>query len=1796
MRIPNRIGKAILLVIVLLTPYFIPTIFSLKSGPPESSAYREAIRGLLQGSPSSGIPKGVSRAAGLNGLKQAADGKLFNVTLITGDRVLAWMADNGTILPIAIELANSTRLGQNFHIIKMRNSTYVIPGNIDIRKFDLELFNLDLLIREGYEKLPYIPIIVEHPSGDVNVLIGQLEASKEKVTHRFSIIPAFAVKLPKDGAGKLSELLIHSRDVRKIWLDRKVHSRLNESALLIGAPDAWALGLNGTGIRIAIIDTGIDAGHADFFFPNGTSKIERAVSFVDYDGDGIPEEPPDDYFGHGTHVASIAAGTGAKSAGKFKGIAYGAKLWNVKVLNRWGWGYLSWVIAGVEYATLGPDYTPNTGDEADILSLSLGAYWWTDGTDPLSMACDAAVDLGRVVVVAAGNWGDYFGIGVPATARKVITVGATNKQDTLAWFSSRGPTIDFRVKPDVVAPGVDVWAACAKGSLIEYWANQTWIPGEDVDGDGRYDYVQLSGTSMSTPHVSGFVAILKELIGMFRQSYSDMPDTPTVVKDILISTANDLGYDVYTQGGGRINVTSAIDVPVLIDPATISFGMITEDKLINSTIVMHYKPITSRIVPLDGNITLRLSVTVRDVVTGSLMDHAAALNASTLTIPFNGSRAVLLTLNTTVPASLYEGRITVEVVDGPWVNRTMHAIFGFVRLNNVTVTLIDRYGNPAAWAPVHIFKHNATSYLDLRLSSRLGWTDESGRVRFYVGDGNFSVVGCTRYGDSDVWTIAHLPITGNIELTLDGRLAGEVSFDPAKPNQVFASKRTSVSWWEPGLWDFQWTSLWYYPATALTYMTNTFLRASFSYEYYNMEYFNVAYPSIIDAPEWHNLIYWEDGVTPPVTYVADYSSLVRRATEYRVPMAPKLAAYLVQHKWSPFEVVSSEIDWVINVPRERVEWLTPGVYYQTFYWKYRDPPWTSTPYWFFAHWPFLKEYYPPSARITEAFGGHPLSTHFHVYADPYYLYMVTDIFMDTYGHTLWWVDKGHMRVYRDDSLIFDGDIWDAQRYWWGDPRPARYRVVIDGWSEQCLSTTLHTELEFTVVNEAEDYAPPTLHIMVPGLDLNNTHAAGEVIVYVYVDDPRYSSEANVTVEYSVDDGITWNNATPLARPVYAGAPYPFYLGVLNDTYVSLRVNATDLAGNKISQTTIRGFYVRPYVVITVGPPGSGAKYTSIREAVQAAPPYSKIMVFPGTYSEGTITVDKPLSISSTGGMKVTIVKNSTFKVVAKDVDISGLTLSEGSIGVSAFGVNSLILKNCNITKNTVGLLIIDSSVKVMGTEISWNTREGVAIYGSSDVWLRNSSVHNNGLPPSIAPAILLVGPSKLYLGESTIYNNTWGILQYDSSSSIINGSEVMRNNVGIVLLKSSSASLAHSHLYDNLWALITYDSSSLTVENSTIHHNIYEGIVGYGSSRVLLSFSSINNNGFNGVSMYDSSTLKGTNSNISSNIVGIILLNNSTAHVSNFTIYNNTWGVLGYGATTFRIENSIVSNNNYEGVVGFDSALIVLRGSLIVNNTYNGILMSGNSSLKVLDSQIQGNGAAGVFLSGSSSMLMNNSYIRGNNWGIIGYGNPLLQIESSSISCNVHEGVVLYQWSVLKVTGSILANNLLGMVAYDFSKATISDSAIASNTYEGIVVYLNSSLQASHLKVTENIRGISAYYVTSVDLHYADISLNEYEGVYIGGNATVALNYSSIRLNTWGIVVGTGSYATVHVHNSSITNNVKYGVLNWGVVPVNATYNWWGDSSGPYHPLLNPTGMGDSVSDNVLFQPWLTSPPSEWEP
>lgn len=306
------------------------------------------------------------------------------------------------------------------------------------------------------------------------------------------------------------ETLAENENVEMIWYDEPVHTMLDSSVPLVRAPRAWRHGITGKGVKVAVVDTGIDPRHPDLH-----NRIAQVKDFT--------SEGPADTNGHGTHVAGIIGGAGAR----YRGVAPECLIYSAKVLGADGTGLMSDVMAGLDWAVQ---------QGVQVVNLSLGSDGPTDGTDGLAFICNAAVEQGVVICAAAGNAGPTTGImGSPAGAKGVITVGATSKVDQLADFSSRGPTTDLRGKPDICFPGVDIVSCRAAGTL-------KGTPVDDL-------YTTCSGTSMAAAHASGACALLL-------QAYPD--HCPSQIRSALLEAPRDLGLDSNLQGKGRADIYSAL--------------------------------------------------------------------------------------------------------------------------------------------------------------------------------------------------------------------------------------------------------------------------------------------------------------------------------------------------------------------------------------------------------------------------------------------------------------------------------------------------------------------------------------------------------------------------------------------------------------------------------------------------------------------------------------------------------------------------------------------------------------------------------------------------------------------------------------------------------------------------------------------------------------------------------------------------------------------------------------------------------------------------------------------------------------------------------------------------------------------------------------------------------------------------------------------------------------------------------------------------------------------------------------
>ena len=346
-------------------------------------------------------------------------------------------------------------------------------------------------------------------------------------THRFSGVRGFAGELTKAQIQLFTWLpgvvQVEENSVVRAFNDSAQQSFGVTSARVAagvdGDGDGNAATYSKNDLVAAVIDTGIDAGHADL-------DEGKVIAFANCVGGCRLAAPFDDH-GHGTHVAATIAGEGdARSDRLHRGAAPGAALVGVKVLDAAGSGTMADVTAGIEWVTANKD---RYGIEA--INLSLGASGCSNGTDVESLAVDKAHAAGLVVAVAAGNAGPgTCTISSPAAARDALTVGAMADMGAngfkQAYFSSRGKTLDGRIKPDVSAPGVSVTSA---------------------DAGTSSGYIVFNGTSMATPFVAGTALLMLD---------ANPGLSPGAVKSAIMATAVDWGRG----GDNKTAGTSGVDV------------------------------------------------------------------------------------------------------------------------------------------------------------------------------------------------------------------------------------------------------------------------------------------------------------------------------------------------------------------------------------------------------------------------------------------------------------------------------------------------------------------------------------------------------------------------------------------------------------------------------------------------------------------------------------------------------------------------------------------------------------------------------------------------------------------------------------------------------------------------------------------------------------------------------------------------------------------------------------------------------------------------------------------------------------------------------------------------------------------------------------------------------------------------------------------------------------------------------------------------------------------------------------
>ncbi|MBM7863141.1 S8 family serine peptidase [Lentzea nigeriaca] len=599
------------------------------------------------------------------------------ITLISGDKVV--VNERGELLGV------QGRPGMRFAQYVRDGDQYVVPADavdaVGQDRVDKRFFNVTALHTFGYtdDKIDRIP-----------VLDNGFRA---------------AAAIPKKEASQRWARRAAARSAGKLWLNGKAKISLDQSVPMVGAPAAWQSGFDGTGVTVAVLDTGYDQNHPELAGAVAVSK--------DFTPAGIQ-----DNIGHGTHVAATIAGR----SDKYSGVAKGAKLAVGRVCEA-DWCDESAILAGMDWAA--------REVRAKVVNMSLGSRMASDGTDPMSVkANELTAETGALFVAAAGNSGDRVKVGGPAAADAALAVANLTKSGVVNEWSSRGPRErDFAVKPDIAAPGTDIVAARAAGTLWDYYVDDL--------------HARLTGTSMAAPHVAGAAAILAQRNPSW---------TAAELKAHLMATVKPVADTPSSVGSGLVDVGRAVAQQVRADVGSLSFGLLEWPHTKTFTKTITYSNPGSEPVSLALQHNLGADFTV----------------PASVTVPAGGTAAVDVVLDPRKGNGTFFGHIKAS---GGGVSLTT-AVGAYVQEERATLTvsMIGRDGKPVPDEFV-VLVDMATQE-----GTVLDITDGAGSARVAVGD--YAVIGRIDEKTANyAWftpvsateVAGRVSLTANTTVTLDAR-------------------------------------------------------------------------------------------------------------------------------------------------------------------------------------------------------------------------------------------------------------------------------------------------------------------------------------------------------------------------------------------------------------------------------------------------------------------------------------------------------------------------------------------------------------------------------------------------------------------------------------------------------------------------------------------------------------------------------------------------------------------------------------------------------------------------------------------------------------------------------------------------------------------------------------------------------------------------------------------------------------------------------------------------------------------
>ncbi|WP_433172010.1 S8 family serine peptidase [Actinoallomurus sp. CA-150999] len=1039
------------------------------------------------------------------------------VTLLTGDRVTVRTNDKSSVQVVR----GRGRANVPYAVKAYGGHVFVEPadaaGLIARGRLDERLFDVTQLAAWGYDDAHTadIPVITK----------GAAVLPYGHGTRKLPALGMSATRIPKPNAeaawrdltAGAVEPTTFATSTTKIWLDGRLRVTDDVSAAQVGAPVAWRRGLTGSGVTVAVLDSGYDPAHPDL-----SGVVTQSRGFTDQGAADVT-----DGHGHGTHVASILAGSGAASNGRYKGIAPGAKLAVGKVCDDAGWCDSSWVLAGMTWAA--------QTAKARVVNLSLGAAD-SPGVDPLEEAVNTlTAQTGTLFVIAAGNDARDGTIESPGSADAALTVGAVDSADALASFSSRGPRVgDYAVKPDVTAPGVDIIAAKAAGS--------------DLGTPVGTAYQKLSGTSMATPHVAAAAAIVA----------GEHPDwTAPQLKAALTGSAHP-GADesAYHEGTGRLDIARAVTQQVTAAPTGMSAALAWPHTAGQSA---------ARTYAYTNHGTVPITLTLRPAGVPSKL---VRLSPSTVTLGPGATAQVTATIGADgVTPGTYSGLITATSADRKVVVRTGVGAFIEPEAYDVTVSAVDRDGqpsdtgidffDPATGVVTRAATVGGTATVRLRAKRYIAHaavftqgTDVSSLLQPYtVGASDHRVALDARTAKPVTVTIdrADATATLNAMSAYNGRGGAFVSIGSGRPGHVSVPpvKDRNIVFNVQSLWTQQ----------------NATETAPSTYRY---DLADVVRGQVPADPTYHHAT----------------AELAAIRMSWRTPGVETVGS----HVWAPvlpdvFLSVGTGIP--MRLPAAQTEYVTPQqAYSRTLYYGPDDRSLLQGGTFAAPDASYVAKTYAETwnaAAVGPAFpgaGGGDRTGDVLTYGGD-------GLFSDAAsGHVGRDVRAtGTVQLARGSTVVKTATLNGGYAALTATlpARSATYTLSVSAQRPVTPSTAVTTAWTFRSGHTASRRPLPlqAVRFAVPGLDDANRAAAGTTVslpVRVVRNPGAPSvSVAALTVQTSADDGTSWQNA-PVVRS--GGGWVATVTNPATPGYVSLRATATDGAGDSVQQTITRAYAVR----------------------------------------------------------------------------------------------------------------------------------------------------------------------------------------------------------------------------------------------------------------------------------------------------------------------------------------------------------------------------------------------------------------------------------------------------------------------------------------------------------------------------------------------------------------------------------------------------------------------------------------------